>query len=66
MAQTRSAMYQKLANFLIGPIFSTGSDLLQDVIRANPKKGASFIDDVEYRAKNVAKDVIRRGGLPDV
>lgn len=61
---TRSATFQKMANFLIGPIFSTGSDLLQDVVRANPKKNASMLEDVEYRAKNVAKDVVRRGGLP--
>jgi len=48
---TRSAMYQKLANFLLDRSSVQVSDLLQDVIRANPKKGASFIDDVEYRAK---------------
>lgn len=61
---TRSATYQKMANFLIGPIYSTGSDLVQDVMRANPSKNASMIDDIEYRAKNVSKDVLRRGGLP--
>jgi hypothetical protein len=52
----RSSMYHNLSNFFAGPIISTGTDLLTDVTQMaqNPK----------HPVKPLAKDVLRRAGLP--
>lgn len=47
---TRSATAHKLANFITGPIISTGTDLAQDVLT--------------HDVRGFAKDTLRRAGLP--
>jgi hypothetical protein len=53
---TRSSMYHNLANFVSGPVISTGTDLAQDVI--------NMIQNPKHPVKPLSKDLLRRGGLP--
>lgn len=59
---TRSSTFHNLANFISGPIISTGTDLLQDSINLVQNAG----DDKKRSsaARSLAKDVVRRTGLP--
>ncbi len=66
-AATRSATAQKLTNFAVGPIISTGTDLAQDVIRIAIASKSPQRTEGQNRmeaTKQLGKDVLRRSGLP--